>query len=75
MSSPAQSCLILSWVSGLSPSGSWPFRQCQAWAPSRVVALKLGQLLIDHSHKFYATITPAYLAGRIDYRSKVLWLG
>jgi hypothetical protein len=34
------------------------------------MGLKLG-----HSYSFFATFTPAYLAGRMNCRLKVLWLG
>ena len=37
--------------------------------------LKLYQSLLDHSHKFCITYTPAYLVGRANCRSKILWLG
>jgi hypothetical protein len=38
------------------------------------MSVKLVQFLAGHSYKFCASIVPAYLAGRIGLRSKILWL-
>jgi hypothetical protein len=53
-----------------SISGSWPCRQCRAWAHCHRVILKFSQALVDCSHKFHTTITTAYLVGKTDYRSR-----
>jgi hypothetical protein len=60
---------------GYLRSGSWPSKQCQVWAPSHSVGLKLYQSLVGHSYKFSAIFTPEHLASRTNYSLKVLWLG
>jgi hypothetical protein len=53
---------------GYLTSESWLCSQCQWWAPSHGVGLKLDQSLIGHSYNFYATFTPAHFVGRTNYR-------
>lgn len=48
---------------------SWFSRQCQEWAPSHGMGFK-----VEHSHNFF-TFTLAYLVGRANCKSKVMWLG
>lgn len=63
-------------VPGYPASGSWPSRQCQAWASSGGVGLKFDQSLVGHAHKFCSTFTPAYLAGRANCGLKFFgWVG
>lgn len=38
------------------------------------LGFKLDQLLVAHSYKFCASMSPVHLADGIDNRSKVLWL-
>lgn len=59
---------------GYPASDSWPSRQCQVWATSCGVGLRLGQLLVDCFYKFCTTFTPAHFVGRTNYTLKVLWL-
>lgn len=47
-------------------SGSWLPKQCQANIPSGEAGLKLNQMLVDYSHKFYAIVSLAYFALRTD---------
>lgn len=55
-------------------SSSWPFRQCQAWAASHIMNLKLDHSCADYSHKLWRAIAPTCFTGRTGYRLKVLWL-
>ena len=59
----------------LSASVTCHCQWCQAWAPSHGMGLKLEQSWADRSLKFCSIFTPAYFVDRIDYRSKILWLG
>jgi hypothetical protein len=52
----------------------WLSRQCQGWAPSCDIGLKLDQSLVGHTQNLCATFTPAHLAGRTNCSLKVLWL-
>jgi hypothetical protein len=44
--------LVLSKVPGHPASGFWYSNQCQGWASSHGMGLKLDQLLFSHSHKW-----------------------
>jgi hypothetical protein len=50
-------------------------RQCQVQAPCPGADLKLDQSLVGHSHKLWAAITPAHLAGRTNCWLKVYVAG
>lgn len=52
-------CFFLSWSLSYPAYVSWSSRQCQAWALSLNMGLKLDKLLVVHSHKFCASIVPA----------------
>jgi hypothetical protein len=60
---------------GYVVSRFWPPKQSPAWIPHPGVALKLNWTLVGHSHKFFVNIVLAYIADKLDCRSKVLWLG
>lgn len=45
--------------------------QCQEWAPSHTMGLRLDQSLVCHSDKFYATFTTAHLIVRSNCGSNV----
>ena len=63
------SVLDLWAVLSLSPSDA------AAWAPSRVMGLKLYQTLVSYSHRFKIFITSGHFSGRADCMVDVLWLG
>lgn len=41
----------------------YPLKQCLVWYSSLRVVLKSNQILVGYTHKFCATIAPAYIAG------------
>lgn len=43
------------------------------WGMGSLPQIRL--FIVGHSHEFWASIAPAYLAVRTDYRTKILWLG
>lgn len=69
-----QSCLVLSYVSGLS--SLWALALQAVWGlhPSHGMVLKLEQSLLA-THNFCTTFTPAHLIAKIDWKSKFVWLG
>lgn len=65
---------IIWWGTFGSTLDLWPLRQYQRYAPSSDMGLKLDQSSVSHSHNFCFIFTRARIAGRINFRSKVLWL-